>query len=97
MNAFVEHHNAQTTPFVWVATAESILAKINDFVQLFPGHHTRRLSENKTFGGILAFGDAQWRMPIAPDDAVEARAAGVRTSRYNVLDGYRRRLDRFLA
>ena len=61
------------------------------------GYELRRLSENKTFDGILAFGDAQWRMPIAPDDAVEARVAGVRTSRYNVLDGYRRRLDCFLA
>ena len=28
VNAFVEHDNAQTDPFVWVATAESILAKI---------------------------------------------------------------------
>ena len=28
IHAFVEHYNAQTRPFVWVATAESILAKI---------------------------------------------------------------------
>jgi len=28
INAFVEHDNTQTRPFMWVATAESILAKI---------------------------------------------------------------------
>ena len=28
INDFVEHYNAQTSPFVWVATADSILAKI---------------------------------------------------------------------
>ena len=28
INDYVEHYNAQTSPFVWVATAESILAKI---------------------------------------------------------------------
>ena len=27
-NDFVEHYNAQTSPFVWVATADSILAMI---------------------------------------------------------------------
>ena len=27
-NSFVEHYNAKTSPFAWVATAESILAKI---------------------------------------------------------------------
>ena len=28
INSFVEHYNAKTSPFAWVATAESILAKI---------------------------------------------------------------------
>jgi len=28
INDFMEHYNAQARPFVWVATAESILAKI---------------------------------------------------------------------
>ena len=28
INVFVEHYNAKATPFSWVATAESILAKI---------------------------------------------------------------------
>ena len=28
INAYVEHHNAKASPFVWVAAAESILAKI---------------------------------------------------------------------
>ena len=28
INAFVEHYNTQARPFSWVATAESILAKI---------------------------------------------------------------------
>ncbi len=27
-NSFVEHYNAKTSPFAWLATAESILAKI---------------------------------------------------------------------
>ena len=33
INAFVEHYNTQTSPFVWVATAESILAKIQRLCQ----------------------------------------------------------------
>ena len=28
INSFVEHYNGKTSPFAWVATAESILAKI---------------------------------------------------------------------
>ena len=43
INDFVEHYNAQTSPFVWVATADSILAKIErlcSVIQLFPGHNT---------------------------------------------------------
>ena len=28
INSFVEHYNAKTSPFAWVATAESILAKV---------------------------------------------------------------------
>ena len=28
INAFVEQYNSQASPFIWVATAESILAKL---------------------------------------------------------------------
>ena len=42
INAFVENYNAQARPFFWVATAESILAKIQRFFQnIFPGRYTR--------------------------------------------------------
>ena len=37
INAFVEHYNAQTSPFVWVATADSILAKIERLCSLVSG------------------------------------------------------------
>ena len=37
INNFVEHYNAQTTPFVWVATADSILAKIERLCSVISG------------------------------------------------------------
>ena len=40
INAFVEHYNAQASPFTWVATAESILAKIERLCSVISG--TRR-------------------------------------------------------
>ena len=37
INAFVEHYNARTSPFVWVATADSILAKIERLCSVVSG------------------------------------------------------------
>ena len=37
IDAFVERHNAQASPFVWVATAESILEKIERLCSLISG------------------------------------------------------------
>ena len=37
INTFVEQFNAQASPFVWVATAESILAKIERLCSLISG------------------------------------------------------------
>ena len=37
INAFVEHYNARTNPFVWVATADSILAKIERLCSVVSG------------------------------------------------------------
>ena len=37
INAFVEQYNAQASPFAWVATAESILAKIERLCSLISG------------------------------------------------------------
>ena len=37
INAFVEHYNAQASPFTWVATAESILAKIERLCSVISG------------------------------------------------------------
>lgn len=37
INAFVEHYNAQAHPFMWVATAESILAKIQPLCKYISG------------------------------------------------------------
>ena len=37
INAFVQGYNAQTSPFVWVATAESILTKIQRLCRLISG------------------------------------------------------------
>ena len=34
---FVEHYNAKATPFMWTATAESILAKIQRLCAYFSG------------------------------------------------------------
>ena len=39
INAFVEHYNAQASPFVWVATAESILHKIQRLCKVISGTH----------------------------------------------------------
>ena len=42
INAFVENYNGQARPSVWVATAESILAKIQHLCHnIFPGRPTR--------------------------------------------------------
>ena len=35
--AFVQHYNANTTPFVWTATAESILAKVERLCSYISG------------------------------------------------------------
>lgn len=35
------HHNAQAQPFIWTATDYSILAKIKDYVNIFPRRNTR--------------------------------------------------------
>ncbi|SAY38791.1 Mobile element protein, partial [Candidatus Synechococcus spongiarum] len=37
INSFVEHYNAQARPFMWVATAESILAKIQCLCKAISG------------------------------------------------------------
>ena len=37
INAFVQGYNAQTSSFVWVATAESILAKIQRLCKRISG------------------------------------------------------------
>ena len=37
INAYVERHNAKASPFVWVATAESILAKIERLCSVISG------------------------------------------------------------
>ena len=37
INAFVEHYNAQASPFTWVATAEAILAKIERLCSVISG------------------------------------------------------------
>ncbi|MCY3819678.1 MAG: IS630 family transposase [Gammaproteobacteria bacterium] len=37
INDFVEHYNAQTTPFAWAATADSILAKIERLCSVISG------------------------------------------------------------
>ena len=37
INAFVEHYNAQASPFAWVATADSILAKIERLCSVISG------------------------------------------------------------
>ena len=37
INAFVEHDNARARPFLWVATAESILAKIQRLCKYISG------------------------------------------------------------
>ena len=37
INTFVENYNARTSPFVWVATADSILAKIERLCSLVSG------------------------------------------------------------
>ena len=37
INAYVEHYNAKASPFVWVATAESILAKIERLCSVISG------------------------------------------------------------
>ena len=34
---FIARHNARSTPFVWTATADSILAKIKRLCESFPG------------------------------------------------------------
>ena len=37
INSYVEHYNAKASPFVWVATAESILAKIERLCSVISG------------------------------------------------------------
>ena len=37
INVYVEHYNAKARPFVWVATAESILAKIERLCSVISG------------------------------------------------------------
>ncbi len=37
INAYMEHYNAKTSPFVWVAAAESILAKIERLCSIISG------------------------------------------------------------
>ena len=37
IDAYVEHYNAKASPFVWVATAESILAKIERLCSVISG------------------------------------------------------------
>ncbi len=37
INAFVEHYNVRTSPFVWVATADSILSKIERLCSVVSG------------------------------------------------------------
>ena len=38
---FVTHYNQTCKPFVWTATADSILAKLNDFAHVSTGQNTR--------------------------------------------------------
>jgi transposase len=38
---YVTYYNTHKRPFVWTATADSILAKLSDFVKLLMGHNTR--------------------------------------------------------
>ena len=42
INRLVEQYNAQARPFVWVATAESILVKIERLVSISLGRYTSR-------------------------------------------------------
>jgi putative transposase len=37
INCFVEHYNANAAPFVWTATAESILAKVQRLCSYISG------------------------------------------------------------
>jgi hypothetical protein len=41
IDSFGQHYNRSHRPFVWSATADSILQK-DGFVQSFPGHDTRK-------------------------------------------------------
>jgi len=41
IDVFVQHYNSHHRPFVWTATADSILEKITRLCSLFPGHDTR--------------------------------------------------------
>jgi len=43
---FVQQYNLKTQPFVWTATADSILEKLNDFVNVFLRHDTRMDYDN---------------------------------------------------
>jgi len=40
---FVTHYNAHPQPFMWTATADSILAKLERLSRAITGHHTSRL------------------------------------------------------
>jgi putative transposase len=41
INHYVEHYNRASRPFLWTATADSILANCDDFRHLFSKHDTR--------------------------------------------------------
>ena len=56
LTAFVEHYNKQAPPFVWVATADSILAKLERLSHVFPGHGTREPLKNSTAPCLKRFG-----------------------------------------
>ena len=43
IQAFIDSHNTSATPFVWVATAQSIIDKVARITMRIAGQHTRRV------------------------------------------------------
>jgi putative transposase len=55
IDAFVQHYNRSSRPFVWTATADSILQKIARLVHVLPGQHTsvEQLRRECYTGGLI--------------------------------------------
>ena len=66
IQAFIDGHNASATPFVWAATAQSIIDKVARIAtRVFPGRHTSLWKGTRSTEALSMVVEAQAALPMA--------------------------------